>query len=136
MKWLLVIATIWYSWRLYSLSFNPTMFPDQKYAQGVWDRRSTNSFFIGAAIVTVLLYMLNVTHVWWILSLSFAIFVPIMGLVQTALVGLIILNRTRLAMARSDKSLAVRSPWLAPFAWTYYLTAEEKRKALAEDKNT
>jgi hypothetical protein len=57
-----------------------------------------------------------------------------MGLLQTALVGLIILNRARSVMSRSKKTLAPRSPWLAPFAWTYYLTDEEKRKALTENR--
>ena len=92
-------------------------------------------FFFFAAIVTVLLYALNVTRVWWILALSFAVCVPIMGLVQTGLVGLIMLNRLRWAVLRGKKSLTPRSPWLAPFAWTYYLTAKEKRKALTDDKN-
>ena len=134
MKWLLIAATVWYWWRLYSLSFNPSMFPDQEYAHRVWDRRSTASFFLGAAIATGLLYVLNIAHAWWILALSFAVCVPIMGLVQTGLVGLMILNRARALIRRSKKDLASRSPWLAPFAWTYYLTAEEKRKALAGDK--
>ncbi|SRR5216684_3346432 len=136
MKWLLIAATVWYWWRLYSLSFNPTMFPDQAYAHRVWDRRSTGSFFLGAAIITMLLYVFNVTHVWWILGLGFAIGIPIMGLVQTALVGLIILNRTRLVMSRNKTGEAARRSLLAPFAWTYYLTEEEKRKASAEGKGT
>ena len=135
MKWLLIVATVWYGWRVYSLSFNPDMFLDKAYAHRVWDRRSTGSFFLFAAIVTVLLYALNVTRVWWILALSFAVCVPIMGLVQTGLVGLIMLNRLRWAVLRGKKSLTPRSPWLAPFAWTYYLTAKEKRKALTDDKN-
>lgn len=109
------------------------MFPDEAYAHRVWDRRSAGSFFLGAAIVTALLYVLNVTHVWWILTLSFAALIPIMGLVQTGLVGLIILNRARSLMSRTKKSLSPRSPRLAPFAWTYYLTDEEKRKASAEE---
>ena len=54
MKWPLIIAIIWYWWRVYLLSFNPDQFPDRAYAHRIWDRRANRSFFLGAAILTAL----------------------------------------------------------------------------------
>ncbi|MGD1105052.1 MAG: hypothetical protein ABSA59_23650 [Terriglobia bacterium] len=48
MKWVRIVTVIWYWWRLYSLSFNTSGFPDPKYAEGVWLRKWNHSFFLGA----------------------------------------------------------------------------------------
>jgi len=66
MKWLLVVPAIWYWWRVYSLSVNPSQFPDPQYAHPVWDRRSNGSLLLGAAIVTALIYLV-VGYSWWVL---------------------------------------------------------------------
>jgi hypothetical protein len=58
--------------RLYSLSFNPSMFLDQKYADAVWDRGSNRSFFLGAVIGTALFYSLGAVKSWWAVVLTFA----------------------------------------------------------------
>ncbi len=85
MKWLLTIVTVWYWWRVYSLSFNPSNFRDPKYADAVWERRSTRSFFLGAAIVTAFLYVLGVIHAWWVVAFTFAICLAAVGFVQPML---------------------------------------------------
>ena len=126
MKWLLIVAAVWYWWRLYSLSFNPSGFPDPTYAHAVWDRRSRNSFFLGAAIVTAFLYLLGVIHVWWAGALTYAISFVAVVFVQPMLVGAFILVRTGGGAARIDAGLTPRSHGLAPLAWRYYLPKEPR----------
>ena len=106
-------------------------FPDPKYAQAVWERRANGSFFLGAAIVTALLYVLEAIHSWWAIAITFVICLVTMGFVQPMLVLVMVLLRANLAafltVRRIKAGLKVRSPMLAPFVWTYYLTEEERR---------
>ena len=130
MNWLLGAAIVWYWWRLYSLSFNFQQFPDPRYAEAIWDKRSTYSNIICAAIIAAVLYDFGTIHRWWIAGITFAIATLIVGLVQPFLVGLIIVHRTACIMLRLRLGLKPHAPRLAPFAWTYYLTREERRQAL------
>jgi hypothetical protein len=134
MIWLLIVAVVWYWWRLYSLSFNPTQFPDPQYAQRVWDRRSNRSLLLGAAIITSLFYMLGITQKWWVLVLCFLGSALTLAFIQPLFVGLIIGLRAKVMLNRMMKEGEVLSPKLAPYAWTYYLTKEEKMNALDETK--
>lgn len=136
MKWPLIIAIIWYWWRVYSLSFNPDQFPDRAYAHRIWDRRANRSFFLGAAILTALMYALGAIHAWWAVTLSFAASFAVVMFVQVSLVGAVILTRSLLATLKLKTGLKLRTPFLAPFAWTYYLTKEERKEALADLKET
>ena len=51
---------------------------------------------------------------------------------QPLLIGAIIACRAGALISRVKVGLEPRSPMLAPFAWTYYLTEEEKRSALKD----
>jgi hypothetical protein len=133
MRWLLVIPAIWYWWLLYSLSFNPAQFPDQGYAHRKWDRRSNIAIFLGAAIIEGIVYF-ALTQTWWLLLITLVISLMVMGVLQPLLVALIIGNRARAMISRMKRDLPPRKPFLAPFAWTYYLTKEERQNALAEIK--
>jgi|ERR1039458_94509 hypothetical protein len=132
MKILLILGGVWYWWRLYSLSFNPSMFPDRKYADAVWERRSNRSFFLGAAVSTALLRVLGAVQTWWAMALTSAICLVALAFVQPLLVGTIILLRAGLVLCKIKVGVKLRSPMLAPFAWTYYLTEEEKRSAMKD----
>ena|SRR2546425_10790784 len=132
MKTLLILGGIWYWWRLYSLSFNPSNFPDRNYARVVWDRRSNRSFFLGAAIGTALLRVLGAIQTWWAVAVTFAVCLVALAFVQPLLIGAIIALRAGALTSRVKVGLQPRSPMLAPFAWTYYLTEEEKRSALKD----
>ncbi len=134
MKWLLTAAVIWYWWRVYSLSFNPDQFPNREHAHTVWDRRANRSFFLGAAIVTGFLYVAGVIHIWWIIVLSFAASFLVVIFVQPTLVGAVILTRAGLTMFKIKTGIKLRTPLLAPFAWTYYLTKQDRQEALADLK--
>lgn len=130
MKWLVLIASIWYLWRVYTLSYSPHEFPDPAYANKVWDKRSNSNFYLGAVIAAGALYLSGVIHSWWVVLLVFLVSIFIVGLLQTGLVALIIFGRTAKIMLRSKLGLSLGSPWLAPFVWGYYLTPEERRRAL------
>jgi len=132
MKWLLSVAILWYWWRVYSLSFNPDQFPNRTYAHSVWDRRADRSFFLGAAIVTGFLYVVGAIHSWWVIALSFAASLLVVMFLQPTLVGAVILTRAGITMLKIKTGLELRSPFLAPFAWTYYLTKEDRKQALAD----
>lgn len=132
MKLLLILGGVWYWWRLYSLSFNPSSFPDRKYADAVWDRRANRSFFLGAAIGTALLRVLDAVQTWWAVAVTFAICLVALVFLQPLLVGAIIAFRAVASILKVKIGLQPRSPMLAPFACTYYLTEEEKRSAHKE----
>jgi hypothetical protein len=131
MVWLFVIPAIWYWWLLYSLSFNPAQFPDQGYAHRKWDRRSNIAIFLGTTIVDAIVYF-TLTQTWWLLLIIVVVSLMVMGLLQPLVVALIIGNRARAVMSRMKRDLPPRKPFLAPFAWTYYLTKKEKMNAVAE----
>lgn len=135
MKWLLIVATVWYWWRVYSLSFNPNDFPDPKYASAVWGRRATHSFFLGASIVTAFLYVLGAIHAWWTVAITYAICFVGIGFIQPILAGFLISLRAVVGSRRVKAGLEPHSPRLAQFAWTYYMTEEEKRKAKPDSGN-
>ena len=132
MNWLLIAATLWYWWRIYSLSFNPSTFPDQKYANAIWEKRSTRTFVLGAIIITATLSKFGLIHERWVQVIAFVVLVMVVGFLQPFLVGLIILHRTACVILRVKVGRKPHAPRLAPYAWTYYLTEEEKRKALGE----
>lgn len=129
MKWLpLILGIIWYWWRLYSLSFNTTYFPDPQYAKAVWERRAGFSFVLGAVVFAYSLYALEMIHVWWVIAATFALSLAALHLLQPLLVALIIFSRTGFAAMRIRTRREARSPWFASLAWSYYLTDEEKHK--------
>jgi hypothetical protein len=132
MKWAIIIsASVWYFWRLYTLSYNPNLFPDPAYANKIWDKRARNSSYLGAAIVTAVPFLRGNIHSWWVVVLVFVASIFLLTLLQTGLVGLIIIGRARKAMCRWKFGLKSRPPRLAPFVWTYYLTEEEKGRGKA-----
>jgi hypothetical protein len=128
--WILVIPAIWYWWLLYSLSFSPDQFPDAKYAHRRWDRRSSIALFLGATLIEATIFF-TLTQTWWLLLIALVAFLMMLGFVQPLLVALIIGNRARAAISRMKRVLPPRKPALAHFAWTYYLTPEEKRRAVS-----
>jgi hypothetical protein len=127
-RWLLSAAAVWYWWRIYSLSFNPGMFPDPKYAESIWNRRSTRSFVLGAIIATGVLAEFGLVRGLWSRLIAFAIFLFVVGLVQPLLVGLVVFHRTGCVILRAKAGLKPHPPRLAPFAWNYYLAEEETVK--------
>jgi hypothetical protein len=58
----------------------------------------------------------------------------VIGFLQPLLVALIIGNRARAVLWKTKRDLPPRKPFLARFAWTYYLTKEERQNALAESR--
>jgi hypothetical protein len=133
-KWALILGGVWYWWRLYSLSFSPRAsgFPDPAYAEVVWNRRSTASFFLGALVFTTLLCAIGAIQVWWAIAIGFLVCLLCLVFLQPMLVGAIIFVRSGLAILRLKLGFQPRSPMLAPLAWSYYVTEEEKSKAMGD----
>ncbi len=131
MKWLaLIAACVWYLWRVYSLSYSPHEFPDPKYANKVWDRRSDYTAALGMVTVTGGLYLLGIIHAWWLVLIVLVVSIFLVPLLQTGFIALIIYGRATKVVLRAKFGLKLTSPWLAPFVWSYYLTPEEKQRAL------
>jgi len=126
MKWLFIPAAIWYWWRLYTLTFNPQQFPDPKYANKVWNRRASGSFVLGASMLVGCLYGSGVIHRWWVVFIAFAVSVILVGIIQPFFVLVIIHSKLLLIVIKTKAGFELGTPVLAPFAWTPYLTAEEK----------
>jgi len=135
LKLLLIAAIAWYWWRVYSLSFNPNEFPNPAYAHLVWDRRANRSFVLGAAIITSSLYIFGLVHSLWILAVCLAVSLVAIVFVQPTLIGAIITVRAGFTILKIKTGMRLRSPLLAPFAWTYYLTREDRKQALADMKS-
>ena len=128
-KWLaLIVASIWYLWRVYTLSYSPHEFPDPAYANKVWDKRSDHTAGLGVLIAVAGLYLSGIIHVWWAVLLVFLVSIFLVPMLQTGLVALIIFGRAAKIMFRVKVGLKAGSPWLAPFVWSYYLTPEEKQR--------
>ncbi len=77
---------------------------------------------------------LTVTHKWWVLVITTPLLFVVIAIIQPFVVGVFIANRARVAIARAKRGIHGGSPFLAPFAWTYYLTKEEQQSAMAEAK--
>jgi hypothetical protein len=125
----LIGAVIWYLWRVYTLSYSPHEFPDPAFANKVWDRRSHYTAFLGALIVAAAVYLSGISHHWWVVVLVFLVSIFLVHLLQVGLVALIIYGRAAKVILRVKMGRGLGAPWLAPFAWTYYLTPEEKQRA-------
>jgi hypothetical protein len=129
--WIIICASIWYLWRLYTLSYNPSHFPDQGHANRVWRKRATNTAGLGATIFTATLFLSGRARLWWALLLIWVLASVSIAVLQTGLVGLIIMGRALRTILRFKLGLETKPPVLAPFVWSYYLTDEEKRSAMA-----
>ncbi len=129
---MLIGAVIWYLWRVYTLSYSPHKFPDPVFANKVWDRRSDYTAFLGAVIVAAAVYVTGISRHWWVVLSVFVVSIFLVALLQVGLVALIIYGRAAKIMLRVKMGFSPGAPWLAPFVWTYYLTPEEKRRALTE----
>jgi hypothetical protein len=66
------------------------------------------------------------------MAVTFAVCLVALAFLQPLLVGAIIAFRAGALIIKVKVGLQLRSPWLAPFAWTYFLTEEEKRSAHKE----
>jgi hypothetical protein len=130
--WLILSVCVWYLWRVYTLSYNPNDFPDPEYAYKIWDRRATNSGYLGGVIVAYALIEAKVTVSWWTALLVW--FIATGGLIaigQPAIIALIVSGRLANAISRVKRGVR-GGPALAPLVWGYYLTDEEKRSARSE----
>lgn len=126
----LIGAVIWYLWRVYTLSYSPHDFPDPAFANKVWDRRSDYTAFFGALIVAAAVYVSGISHRWWVVLPVFVVSIVLVALLQVGLVALVIYGRAVKIMFRIKMGFSPGAPWLAPFVWSYYITPEEKQRAL------
>jgi hypothetical protein len=126
MKWLFIPASTWYWWRLYTLTFNPQQFPDPEFAHKVWNRRASGSYVLGASMLVGGLYASGVIQRWWVVGICFAVSVIVVGIIQPFFVLVIIYSKLLWIVVKTKAGLELGTPFLAPFAWTPYLTAEEK----------
>jgi hypothetical protein len=74
--WIIIFASFWYVWRLYTLSYNPSQFPDQGHANRVWHKRATNTACLGATIFTVALLLSGRVRLWWAVLLIWILLWP------------------------------------------------------------
>ena len=134
--WLILIACIWYLWRVYTLSYNPNRFPDPAYANKVWDRRARNSAFLGGVIVACALSKAGIISAWWAALLVYVLAAfGLLAIVQPAIIALIIFGRTGNAFLRLKRGVR-GGPAMAPLVWGYYLTDEEKRSARSQQSDS
>ena len=134
MKWAILIGeSLLYLWGIYTLSFNPDSFPDPAYAHRQWDKRAMQLAWLGSAMFTTAVLFVGLIHHWWAVLLVFMGSVLLVMLVQPGFVGLIILGRTGKTLLRMKFGLKTGSPWLAPFAWSYFPTGSEKRAAKTDN---
>ena len=102
MKWPLIIAIIWYWWRLYSLPSIQISSPIEHMRTAYGIIRANRSFFLGAGILTALLYALGVIHSWWAITLSFIASFVVVMFAQVSLVGAVILHEITFGYAQTQ----------------------------------
>jgi hypothetical protein len=134
MIWLMTIGVFWYAWGVYTLSYNPDQFPDPNYALKVWYKRASRTAFLGALILTTVLFFRGKIPSWWAVPVVFVGCCILAAMVQMGLAGLLILGRSVKAVLRIRLGLRSRVPFLAPFVWGYYITEEEKLRARTESR--
>jgi len=129
--WIIICASVWYAWRLYTLSYNPSYFPDQGYANRVWEKRVTHTAYLGATIFTVALLSSGRVRLWWALLFVWVLALAAIAVLQPGLIGLIIWGRALRTILRFKLGLETKPPVQAPFVWSYYIADEEKRSAMS-----
>ena len=127
-RWVfLSLGWLWYSWRVYTLTVNWATFPNPDSARAIWQKRSTFSLWLGAAVLNDTFYAIGLIERWWVIALSLLGCFLVIGIVQPFLI------RAALVLTmwfRGRKMARGKDPTNSFFGelavWQYLTPAERK----------
>jgi hypothetical protein len=126
-RWLfLATGWLWYWWRVHTLTVNWATFPNKEEARAIWQKRSTFSLCLGAAVLNNTLYTMGLITRWWVLVVGFAVCYVVIAFAQPLFIVANLFLTTRLSLWKLSKGKDPQNSFLRELAIWPYLGAEEK----------
>lgn len=112
----------WYLWRVYTLSYNTSYFPNPDYAKAVWVKRSGRTWALGTCLLILLSLKFGIRGDRIVIAALIG--VPVGWLVQHLLIAILVWVRAAIGVVKAKLGIT-RGPRLAPFVWHYFVNIEE-----------
>jgi len=126
-RWAFVIVGwLWYWWRVYTLTVNWATFPNKEEARAIWQKRSSLSIFLGAAVLNDTLYTRGLISRWWVLLVGFGACYAVIALAQPFMVITSLMLTMRFRAWKMSKGKDPQNSFLGELAIWPYLGDEEK----------